>query len=79
MVTLQEFRKIHVNIVELLTPRIKDGERQNFESEEELAMYSRKHGLIYPRECVPNGSLLWYLLRHIKVPRRGQTRRGERE
>ncbi|TEB18060.1 hypothetical protein FA13DRAFT_1699812 [Coprinellus micaceus] len=64
-----KFKETHVNIVELLTPRIKDGEMETFETEEALAIYScSTPGLIYPRKFVTGGSLLWYLLRHILTP-----------
>ena len=66
MVALQEFRKTHVNIVELMMARIPDGEMQMFDTEEELAGYTRsKRGLTFPRAFVETGGILWYLLRRI--------------
>lgn len=62
----QKFKETHVNIVELMTTRIPDGEMEKFDTEEELAEYTRDHpGLTFPREFAERGGILWYLLRRI--------------
>lgn len=69
------FKATHVNIVELMTPGIGDGEMEKFDTEEELAEYTRDTpGLTYPREFVEKGSLLENLLRRIwhKKPNQGE-------
>ncbi|KAJ3507685.1 hypothetical protein NMY22_g16852 [Coprinellus aureogranulatus] len=65
----EEFKATHVNIVELMTIRIKDGEIKIFDTEEELAQYTRStEGLTFPRRFVERRGILWYLLRRIWNP-----------
>ena len=67
-----------MNIVELMMARIPDGEMMKFDTEEELAEYTRsRRGLTFPRDFVEESGILSYLLRIIwkDVPGKRKHRR----
>ena len=58
---------VHVNLVDLLEAASR-GRPKMFDTETDLAEYTRKTGKIFPRNDVDAGSLLKSLLRHIFNP-----------
>ncbi|KAJ6464080.1 hypothetical protein C8R45DRAFT_840567, partial [Mycena sanguinolenta] len=61
----QAVRDVHVNLVDLVDWGIMRGEIHKFETEKELAAYTKKTGKFFPQSEAEQGGLLRFLLRQI--------------
>ncbi|KIK64219.1 hypothetical protein GYMLUDRAFT_71635 [Collybiopsis luxurians FD-317 M1] len=74
----KDIRGFHVNICDLVDYSLHGGSLPgHFNTQEDLAQYSRSSGKIYPRENAYAGGLLKFLLREIYGTYHGRHRKGK--
>jgi len=67
-------KAVYVNLVDLVDMKRTGKVAQQFNSEKELSVYSKKTEKIFPKKEAKAGGVLRFLLRHIMHPREGRTR-----
>lgn len=70
MVVTQAIARTHVNLIDLVDARGKEGRVKRFRSQAELSVYTHTTDKFFPKEDAKAGGLLRKLLRQIGVPYR---------